>query len=121
MLGPNISATILVVFILLFGVVLPVLNIKFKDFVSYRWCVLVVVLALLIGATTDFAGLPDDSRHVILVGGLVIAGGYVLLRTVEKILANGWLKGSRIELRKGDAEAVIASDEKKKIDESRGL
>ena len=109
MLDPISSSVIIVAFIVLFGVVLPVLNAKFKDFVSYRWCVLVVVLAILIGATIDFSGLPDDARRVILIGGLVIAGGFVVLRTVEKCLANGWLRGARVEVKKGDLSAKVES------------
>lgn len=114
MLDPNISAAILVAFILVFGVALPVLNTKFPKFISYRWSVVVVVLALLIGATVDFSGLPDDARRVVLVGGLIIAGAFVLLRTVEKCLANGWLRGARVEVKKGDLSAKIESSEDKK-------
>ena len=44
-----------------------------------------------------------------LIGGLVIAGVYVFLRTIEKILANGWLHGASIEVEKGDIKAKIHS------------
>jgi hypothetical protein len=68
-----------------------------------------VALALLIGAVIDFEVLSDDARKIVLIGGLVIAGVYVLLRTIEKVLANGWLKGASIEIEKGDIKAKVQS------------
>ena len=78
-------------------------------YVSYRWCVVVVVLALLIGVVIDFDVLSDEARKIMMVGCLVIAGGYVLLRTAEKAFANGWLKGAQIEAKKGDISIKVSS------------
>lgn len=106
------SATIIVLgFILLFGVGVPILNIRFSKFVSYRWTVVVVVLALFIGALVNFSGLSDETRRIVILGALVIAGGYIALRTVEKALANGWLRGVRVEAKKGDASLSLSSGE----------
>lgn len=102
MISPFFATWIIVGFLIVFGVIMPILNKKFPKFVSYRWSVVVVILALLIGAVIDFDALSDDVRHCLLVGGLVIVGGYVLLRTIEKALANGWLRGAEIEAEKGD-------------------
>lgn len=107
------ATLILLSFIAAFGILVPVLNIKFPKFISYRWCVVVVSLALLIGAVVDFRDLSDEARRVILVGGLVIVGAYVVLRTIEKALANGWLKGARIEARKGDLRVSLKSEDDK--------
>lgn len=107
------ATLILLSFIAAFGILVPVLNIKFPKFISYRWCVVVVSLALLIGAVVDFRDLSDEARRVILVGGLVIVGAYVVLRTIEKALANGWLKGARIEARKGDLQVSLKSEDDK--------
>lgn len=107
MISP-LSATIIVtVFILLFGVGVPILDRKAPKYISYRWCVIVVILALLIGAVIDFEVLSDDARKIVLTGGLVISGAYVILRTVEKVLANGWLNGASIEIEKGDIKAKV--------------
>lgn len=110
------ATLILLSFITAFGILVPVLNIRFPKFISYRWCVVVVALALLIGAVVDFRALSDEARRVILVGGLVIAGSYVVLRTVEKALANGWLKGARIDARKGDVSVSIQSEDDKQTE-----
>lgn len=109
MISSSIATTILIVFILLFGVGVPVLDRKAPKYISYRWCVIVVALALLIGAVIDFEVLSDESRKIVLIGGLIIAGVYVVLRTLEKVLANGWLKGASIEIEKGDIKAKVHS------------
>lgn len=110
MIDAGFATVVIIAFILLFGVGVPILNIKIPKFISYRWSVVVVVLALLIGAVVDFERLSDDARHIVLMGGIIIAGVYVVLRTIEKALANGWLHGATIEASKGDAKVVIKSD-----------
>lgn len=112
MIDPILATIIMVSFIIIFGVGVPILNNKTPKYISYRWCVIVVAMALLIGAVVDFEVLSDDSRKIVLVGGLVIAGVYVVLRTIEKILANGWLKGASIEATKGDLSVKLSSDTK---------
>lgn len=112
MINPLTATIIMVSFILIFGVGVPILDRKCPKYISYRWCVIVVSLALLIGAVIDFEVLSDDARKIVLVGGLVIAGVYVVLRTIEKVLANGWLKGASIEATKGDISVKLSSDSK---------
>lgn len=107
MINPTPAVLIVVGFILVFGVIVPVLNKKAPKYISYRWCVVVVLLALLIGAVIDFGELNDTARQIVLVGGLVVSGLYVLLRTVEKALANGWLNGAQIEAKKGDISVKV--------------
>lgn len=117
MISPDAATIIVVAFLIVFGLCLPILNRAAPKFVSYRWCVVVVILAILIGVVIDFGGLSEDTRRDIIIGALIIAGGYVFLRTIEKALANGWLRGIRLDVRKGDASATLSSsdaDEKKK-------
>lgn len=110
MISAKMATCILVGFIFLFGIILPIMNKKIPQFISYRWSVLVVVLALLIGVVVDFSSLSEESRKIVLTGGLIISGGYILLRTIEKALASGWLKGTKIEAKKGDIEVVVKQD-----------
>lgn len=112
MISPLSATIIMVTFILIFGVGVPILNKKVPKYISYRWCVIVVALALLIGAVIDFEVLSDEARKIVLVGGLVISGVYVILRTIEKVLANGWLKGASIEATKGDISVKLSSEAK---------
>lgn len=111
MINPTPAVLIVVGFILVFGVVVPVLNKKAPKYISYRWCVVVVLLALLIGAVVDFGELTDTARQIVLVGSLVVSGLYVLLRTIEKALANGWLNGAQIEAKKGDISVKVTGKE----------
>lgn len=118
MISPISATIIIVVFIILFGIGIPILNRKAPKYISYRWCVVVVVLALLIGATIDFDVLSDESRHVILMGGLIIGGLYILLRTIEKALSKGWLRGAQIEVAKGDAKLKVSTKASEKEEKS---
>lgn len=111
MISPGIATIIIIAFILLFGVGVPILNVKAKKFISYRWCVVVVILSLLVGAVIDFEVLSDDVRHTIILGGLIIGGVYVALRTFEKVLSKGWLKGTKVKAKKGDAEIELSSED----------
>ncbi len=122
MISPELATAIVIAFILLFGVVVPVLNRKAPKYISYRWCVVVVLLALLIGVIVDFGELGDAARQAVIVGALVVAGVYVILRTLEKALANGWLRGATIEAKKGDISVTVTSKEgdKNEISNNRG-
>lgn len=119
MIDPIVATCIIVGFILIFGVGVPILDKKVPKYISYRWCVIVVALALLIGAVIDFDVLSDEARKIVLVGGLVIAGVYVVLRTLEKVLANGWLKGASIEATKGDISVKLSSESESKDGEKK--
>lgn len=102
MVTPTLATFIIVGFLVVFGIVMPILNKKFPKFISYRWSVVVVILSLLIGAVIDFDALTENVRYALILGALIITGGYILLRTIEKALANGWLRGAEIEAEKGD-------------------
>lgn len=112
MISPELATAIVVAFILIFGVGIPILNRKAPKYISYRWCVVVVIMALLIGVIVDFEVLSDGARQIVLVGGIVITGVYVILRTLEKALANGWLRGATIEAKKGDISVKVSNTEK---------
>lgn len=111
MINPEFAAGGVVVFLIVFGVLLPALNAhpKFKKMVSLRWCCMVVVLAVVLGATMDFSGLPDECRKIILLGGLVLVGLFIALRTLEKLFAKGCIgkKPFKIKVKKGEIEGSI--------------
>lgn len=114
MINPEMATVIMIIFIAVFGVGVPVLNKRAPKYISYRWCVIVVVLALMLGAVLDFSALSDETRRTLLIGSLIIVGAYVALRTFEKSAANGWLAGTRIEVKKGDTSATLSTEETKK-------
>lgn len=111
MIDPYIATGVICALVFVFGVALPVLSIRFPDYVSYRWCVVVVMLAVLVGAVVDFEPLSDETRRTLIVGTLIVSGAYVVLRTAEKALAKGWLRGASIEAQKGDISVKIRADD----------
>lgn len=127
MVDPSVATAIIIGFLGVFGLILPVLNHVAPKYVSYRWCVVVAVLAMGLGVVVNFSGLSEETRHIVILGALIIAGGYVFLRTIEKALANDWLRGVRLDVRKGDASASVSSEmpqadaSKKDVDNPRDM
>lgn len=111
MVDPSVATVIVIGFLGVFGLILPILNHVAPKYVSYRWCVVVAVLAMGLGVVVNFSGLSGETRHIVILGALIIAGGYVFLRTIEKALANGWLRGVRVEAKKGDTSLSLSSGE----------
>lgn len=97
-------------------VIIPVLDSvkKLTAFISLRWTCVALILLIMVGVVLDFSHLSDSTRDIALRGGLIVVGIFLVLRTVEKIISNGWLKGLNIHntIRKGDfeAETVITQE-----------
>ena len=94
------TTIVLIGFLVVTGVVVPICGVseKIREVISLRWLVIVTILALTLGAAIDFDHLDDASRMAVIIGGMVIGGLFVLLRTYEKCKAKGWSFGvKRIE------------------------
>lgn len=120
MISPVFALWVLVGFFACFAILLPVLNVKLAKYISLRWMCIVVILALMIGVVVDFCELDDDSRHIVLLGGLIVVGGFILVRSIEKALFNGWLGRGSIKLtaQKGELKGSIEYDPER--DDKRG-
>lgn len=112
MITPQMATYVLIILAVLLAVIIPVLNAipKLSDFISYRWLCVTIILLLMVGVVIDFENLADGTRDIVLTGGMIIVGAYLLFRTSEKVLYNGWLKGVNLktEIKKGDT--VIKAD-----------
>lgn len=90
---------------------IPLLNAipKLSNFISLRWSCIAIVLLIMVGVVINFEPLADSTRDIALTGGIVVVGIYLVLRTVEKILYNGWLKGVNLRgtVVKGDTTATV--------------
>lgn len=109
------TAVIMMAFLIIYGIILPLLDKskRFGRFISLRLAVLVVFLAMSIGVVLDFSHLNDSLRFTIILGTLIIGGIYILIRTWEKAAANGWSVGiKKIEASKGDAKVTVDVDDK---------
>ena len=110
------AAIIMFAFMVLFGVVLPIMDKskKFGRFVSLRFAVLIVFLSLAVGVVLDFSHLENNIRLVIIAGTLIIGGLFILIRTWEKAASKGWSIGiKKIEASKGDAKVTVDVDQTK--------
>ena len=105
MIAASWATIILIGFILLYGVLIPILDVKAKNFMSLRWSALVVLLAMGVGALLDFDHLSDDCRKVILLGVVICVPIWIALRTIEKLAMKGYV--GKITARKGDASVDI--------------
>lgn len=118
MATPNLALLILSGLAIVLAVVIPLLNAipKLSSLISMRWTCVAVVLLIMVGVVVDFEPLSDSTRDIALTGGLVIVGVFLALRTAEKVMANGWLKGMNIKgtVAKGDVTATV---ELKKVEQ----
>lgn len=125
MLTPEHTTIIMGVFLIIFGVIIPILDRseRLKKYISLRWALTVVWLALLMGIVLDFNHLSEEIRHGILISAAVISTIYLIIRSLEKALYNGWSllpKDHTIKARveKGDASASLTVESEVKNEES---
>lgn len=114
MISPELALFTIISFLVIFGVILPIVDRipSFSKFISFRWCLVVAFTSVLIGVIVDFSHLSDAVRLAVVIGVLVIGGIYILFRSLEKMMANGWSLGvTNIEVSKGDVRANIKMDE----------
>lgn len=123
MATPNLALLILSGLAIVLAIVIPLLNAipKLSSLISMRWTCVAVVLLIMVGVVVDFEPLSDSTRDIALTGGFVIVGAYLLFRTVEKILASGWLKGMNIKgtVAKGDVTATVELKKVEQKDEAQ--
>ena len=111
MANTTLALSVLAGLALILALIIPLLNAipKLSSFISLRWSCVSVILLVMVGVVIDFEPLADTTRDIALKGGLIIVAAFIILRTVEKILANGWLKGMNIKgtVTKGDIVATV--------------
>lgn len=111
MVNTTLALSILAGLAIILALVIPLLNAipKLSSFISLRWSCVSVILLIMVGVVIDFEPLADTTRDIALKGGLIIVAAFIILRTIEKVLANGWLKGMNIKgtVTKGDIVATV--------------
>lgn len=125
MTDPILAIIILCALITILIILVPILDAipALTRFVSFRWVCVSIVLVLMVGVIIDFKELSDSTRDLTITGGMIIVGGFLLLKTLEKILYNGWLKGVNLKgsIEKGELKGnvEISSDSKKQDETSQ--
>ena len=87
------DATFVVVsFVILFGVILPILGrIPYvRDFVSLRWSIVVVYSAFCLGVIIDFGHLDTSVRLTVVIGGIILSALFLIIRSYEKAAIHHW-------------------------------
>ena len=116
MISPILATIIILSVSVLLMVVIPMLDAskKFGKYISLRYTLVVVVLAMALGCVLDFSHLVESSRNIVLTGGFVIVGLFVVVRSLEKIKIGS--KNFEVEIHKGDlgASAKLANDKESK-------
>lgn len=81
---------------------------KFGRVISLRWPVVAVVMTSFIAVIVNFVALSDTVRETVIVGGLIIACLWIVLRSLELWMYRGYiLKAQKIELDMDDKKIVI--------------
>ena len=123
MVDATLALWILVGLAILLALIIPILDStkKFSNFISLRWSCIAIILLIMVGVVIDFTHLADNTRDLVIRGGLIVVGIFVVLRTIEKVLYMGWLKGFNLKgtIQKGDLKATgeikqVDTEDKKK-------
>lgn len=106
MLTPTVAALILVAVTLLLLILIPVLDgsEKFHQYISLRYTLVAVSLIMALGCVLDFSHLTESSRNIVLAGGLVLVGLFVVVRSLEKMKLGN--KVINLSAEKGDIKVT---------------
>lgn len=102
MLTPTLAAIILLVVCALLLIVIPILDgsSKFARYISLRYTLVSVALIMALGCVLDFSHLAESSRNIVLMGGLILVGVFVGVRSIEKLKLGG--KKLNVSFERGD-------------------
>lgn len=107
----SMAATLIIIgFLIIFGVVLPIIEhyTALGKAISLRWAVMVTLLAVMLGCILDFGHLEENTRYMAICGTVILSAIFIIIRSFEKWMCNGWKLGvNRIHLEKGDIKGDI--------------
>ena len=92
MIDSYIATYILVGFLVIFGMLLPIIEKlpKIRNVVSLRWTLVVIYSAMCLGVILDFSHLDTSVRLAVIVGGILLSAIFVIVRSVEKFTYYHW-------------------------------
>ena len=104
MISANLATIVILCVSVLLLFVIPILDgsKRFGKYISLRYTLVVIVLMMMLGCILDFSHLSETSRNIVLYGGIIIAGLFVVVRSLEKCKLGS--KTIEVTARKGDAE-----------------
>lgn len=115
MIDSYMATVVLLSFLFIFGIILPILDKApvIKDFISFRWTIVVIYSALCIGVIIDFDHLDTSVRFAVVIGGIVLAALFLIVRSLEKAAVNRWkFPRMRGKVQKGNIQAELSVNPK---------
>lgn len=102
MLTPHVAAIILLIVCVVLLIIIPLLDgsERFGKFISLRYTLVALSLIMALGCILDFSHLSESSRNIVLMGGMILVGLFVLVRSLEKMKLGG--KVINVSAQKGD-------------------
>lgn len=103
MISPGAATIIIIGIVIFLMIIIPILDSskRFGKYISLRYTLVVVTLAMVLGCVLDFSHLVESSRNIVLMGGLIIVGLFIVVRSLEKVKLGS--KKISVEAKKGDA------------------
>lgn len=98
-------------FLIIFGVLLPILDKipKVKSVVSLRWTIVIIYSALCVGVIINFSHLDTCVRFAVVIGGIILSALFMIVRSLEKAAINKWeLPHARTSIKHGDIQAELS-------------
>lgn len=108
------TTTIIILSLLAVLMALPLIEIipRVGKIVSLRWAIVAIVVTLMVAVILDFSHLSDGIRKTVIVGGLCTGGLWIVARSVEKALFNGFFaKAGKVEVDMDDKKLTIENAE----------
>ena len=104
MIEPSFATLIILTMGILLMFVIPLLDSskRFGKYISLRYTLVVVTTLMALGCVLDFSHLAESSRNITIMGGLILVGVFVAMRSLEKLKLGS--KTIEVTARKGDAE-----------------
>ena len=115
MIDSYMATIVLLSFLFIFGILLPILDKApvIKDFISFRWTIVVIYSALCIGVIIDFNHLDTSVRFAVVIGGIILAALFLIVRSLEKAAVNRWkFPRMRGKVQKGNIQAELSVNPK---------
>lgn len=119
MISPMATAIILICTTIFLLVIIPLLDgsRRFGKYISLRYTLVAVFLAMALGCVLDFSHLMESSRNIVLMGVAILVGLFVIVRSLEKVKLGN--KRVSVEAKKGDA-SISAEIENKEGGKKNG-
>lgn len=120
MLSPIASAITILVMTVLLLFIIPMLDgsKKFGRYISLRFTLVSVALMMALGCVLDFSHLAESSRNIVLIGGLALAGVFVIVRSLEKCKLGA--RTVHVTAKKGDFELDASIEKEKENNKEKG-